>query len=351
MQRKRLRVVHYINQFFGGIGGEDKAHLGPQVREGAVGPGRAIQQVLGERGEVVATAICGDNYFAERTEETAGEIIRLTRPYKPDVLIAGPAFDNGRYGIACGAVCRAVQDGLNIPTVTAMYHENPGVGLFHKDVYIIQTGNSVRTMNEAVTGIVNLAIKLASGQKIGKPAEEGYIPRGIIVNETVDRIGAERVVTMLLNKLRGKPFESEVSQPKYDRVAPAFGIKDISSAVIALLTDGGLVPMGNPDRIESSGATHFGKYSLKGSDALKPEEFDVSHAGYDPVFVREDPNRLVAVDVMRELEKEKIIGRLYENFYSTTGVATTVENARNMGQAIAKELKSAGVSGVILTST
>ena len=64
-----LRIVHYLNQFFGGIGGEDKASEGPQLKEGLIGPGRAVQDVLKERGEVVATVICGDNYFVERTEE------------------------------------------------------------------------------------------------------------------------------------------------------------------------------------------------------------------------------------------------------------------------------------------
>ena len=57
-----LKVVHYINQFFAGLGGEEKAETGPQIKEGHVGPGMAIRNVLGDRGEVVATVICGDNY-------------------------------------------------------------------------------------------------------------------------------------------------------------------------------------------------------------------------------------------------------------------------------------------------
>ena len=36
---KEIRVVHYINQFFGGLGGEDKADTPPQITEGAAGPG------------------------------------------------------------------------------------------------------------------------------------------------------------------------------------------------------------------------------------------------------------------------------------------------------------------------
>ena len=37
-----LRVVHYINQFFAQIGGEEKADYAPEYREGAVGPGLAL---------------------------------------------------------------------------------------------------------------------------------------------------------------------------------------------------------------------------------------------------------------------------------------------------------------------
>ena len=44
----KLRVVHYINQFFANIGGEEKADYKPELREGNVGPGLAFQQSFGE---------------------------------------------------------------------------------------------------------------------------------------------------------------------------------------------------------------------------------------------------------------------------------------------------------------
>lgn len=351
MQSRVLRVVHYLNQFFGGVGGEDKAYAGPQVKAGPIGPGRAVQEALGDRGQVVATVICGDNYFAERIEEATEEVVQLLSPYQPDVVIAGPAFEAGRYGVACGAVCRAVQNRLGIPAVTGMYKENPGLDLFRRDVYMIQTEQSVKGMVEAVSRMVSIAFRLATNEKIGRPSEEGYFPRGLITNEVSEQTGAERVVAMLLTKLRGQPFESEVPLPRYDRVKPVPGIKDIRSATIALVTDGGLVPRGNPDRIESKLATRFGSYSIKGENALNPEDYQVSHIGYDSVFVTQDPNRLVPVDVMRDLEKERVIGRLHETFYATTGVGTPVENAKRIGQAIAGQLEAGGVSGVILTST
>jgi len=47
-----LRVVHYVNQFFGGIGGEDQAHVGVTVKAGAVGPGRLLEAALGDGARV-----------------------------------------------------------------------------------------------------------------------------------------------------------------------------------------------------------------------------------------------------------------------------------------------------------
>jgi betaine reductase len=346
-----IRVVHYINQFFGGIGGEDKAHLSPRVTDGAVGPGRAIQAALGKEGQVLATVICGDNYFAENIAGASEEVIKMIKSYDPDIVIAGPAFNAGRYGIACGAVCKAVQDQLKIPAVTGMYRENPGLDLYRQEIYILETRDSARTMSEAVAKMVGLAQKLAAREKVGSPSEEGYFSRGVLVNEISEKIGAERVVDMLLSKLRGEPFETEVARPTYDRVKPAPAIKDMRKAKIALVTDGGLVPKGNPDRIEIRTATRYGRYDIRNVETLDPANYEVSHEGYDSFLVRQDPNRLVPVDVMRELENEGVIGQLHDKFYSTTGVANIVMVMKSLGERIAQELKVEEVSGVILTST
>ncbi len=70
------RVVHYLNQFFGGVGGEEQANLPVEAREGPVGPARALQQLMGERGTVVATIVCGDNYINERMESALSTVKR-----------------------------------------------------------------------------------------------------------------------------------------------------------------------------------------------------------------------------------------------------------------------------------
>ena len=52
---EKIRVVHYINQFFAGMGGEEQAGQPPERRDGAVGPGRAFVGAFGDQAEIVAT--------------------------------------------------------------------------------------------------------------------------------------------------------------------------------------------------------------------------------------------------------------------------------------------------------
>ena len=120
-----MRVVHYLNQFFGGLGGEENADLPPQTQTGAVGPGRLLEQLLGSGSQVVSTVICGDNYAAENLSAVASAVGDAVRDAQADLVIAGPCFQAGRYGTAAGEVCAAVQAQLGVPAVTAMALENP----------------------------------------------------------------------------------------------------------------------------------------------------------------------------------------------------------------------------------
>jgi glycine reductase len=346
-----LRVVCYVNQFFGTLGGEDKAGVGPQLTAGAVGSARAVQQALGESGTVVATVICGDNYVAEQPERAVAELLALVAAQRPDLVVAGPAFLAGRYGVACGALCVAVQRDLKVPAVTGMHAENPGVDLYRRQAYVVQTGAEATRMLDEARRLVTLGLKLVRGDAVGAPAVEGYFARGMTHNTVVARNAAERATAMLLEKLAGRPFESEVPLPDFQSVAAPRLIKTLEGATIALVTDGGLVPQGNPDKIEALAATRFGAYSIEGKTGLDAAQYDNVHRGYDTTYVKQDPHRLVPVDVARELEQAGAIGKLHETVYSTTGVATTLAHSARMGREIAEQLRAAGVDAVILTST
>ncbi len=347
----KIKVVHYINQFFAGIGGEEKADIKPEVREEVIGPGMALNAGFKGEAEIVATVICGDSYFNENVEEAKAEILEMVKKYEPDLFIAGPAFNAGRYGVACATITAAVQEELGIPAMTAMYEENPGVDMFRKDLYIVATKNSAAGMRDAVNKMVPLALKLAKGEEIGTPDEEHYHARGIRKNFFADKRGSARAVDMLIKKLKGEEFQTEYPMPDFDRVEPNPAVKDISKATIALVTSGGIVPKGNPDHIESSSASKYGKYDIEGFEDLTSETHETAHGGYDPVYANEDADRVLPVDVLREMEKEGKIGKLHRYFYATVGNGTAVKNAKAFGEEIGKELKEAGVDAVILTST
>ncbi|SHH94620.1 glycine reductase [Sporanaerobacter acetigenes DSM 13106] len=348
---EKIRVVHYINQFFAGIGGEEKADYKPEVREGVVGPGMALNAGFKGEAEIVATVICGDSYFNENLEEAKKEVIEMVKKYNPDLFIAGPAFNAGRYGVACGTITDAVQSELGIPVLTGMYEENPGADMFKKSVYIVSTKNSAAGMRDAVSKMVPLALKLVKNEEIGSPEEEGYMSRGIRKNFFAEKRGSERAVEMLIKKLKGEEFVTEFPMPDFDRVEPNPAVKDLSKAKIALVTSGGIVPKGNPDHIESSSASKYGKYDIEGFDNLTSETHETAHGGYDPVYANEDPDRVLPVDVLRDLEKEGKIGSLHRYFYTTVGNGTAVASAKGFAAEYAKELVADGVDAVILTST
>ena len=346
-----MRIAHYLNQFFGGIGAEEHAGKGLTIRDVAVGPGKLFESLLGADVQVVFTFICGDNYAVENQADLTAAVLEKLRAKKVDLFVAGPCFEAGRYGMAAGALCRAVQSELGIPAVAAMSEGNPGVDLHRDALYIIDSGSSTVKMREVLEKMAKLGRKLIVGDAIGVPAEEGYFRRGWLRDQLVEKTAATRLVDMLLAKMRGEPFESEMPPTAFVPVPIPAAVKDMSKAKVMLITDGGLVPKGNPDRIEGTAATRWGSYNIEGRDDLRAEDYEVSHGGYDTRFVEEDPDRLVPLDALREMEKNGVIGKLHDEFLSTCGRSNPLSNTRRLGREMVKKVKQEGVDAVILTST
>lgn len=346
-----MRIVHYLNQFFGGVGGEEAAGASLEERQAAVGPGRLLEQTLGADAKVVKTLICGDNYAVEHQEEVTASVVAQVRDAQADLFVAGPCFDAGRYGMAAGALCVAVQTELGIPVVTAMHEENPGADLYREALYIADSGKAASQMKDVMARMVGLAHKLLADEAIGAPREEGYLPRGLIRDQFVEKSSAERLVDMVMAKVTGEAFETEMPATTFAPIAKPKGVADLSNAKVMLITDGGLVPTGNPDNIEGVAATRWGAYDITGVDDLAGEDYEVSHGGYDPRFVRDDPDRLVPLDAMRALENEGVIGKVHDEFLSTSGLSNPLSNTRRLGREMAEKVKKEGVDAVILTST
>jgi len=347
----KFKVVHYINQFYAGIGGEEFADHKPEIRDGSVGPGLAFTASFGDKAEIIKTIVCGDSYFNENVEQAKKTILDMVREADADIFIAGPAFNAGRYGVACGTISDAVSQELKIPVLTGMYWENPGADLFKDKLFIVATKNSAAGMRDAVPVMAKLALKLAGNEAIGASIEEGYLPNNTRVNFFEKERGSRRAVDMLLKKMAKEPFVTEYPMPDFDRVEPNPAVKDFKSATVAIVTSGGIVPKGNPDRIESSSASKYGEYDISGVNDLTAETYETAHGGYDPVYANADADRVLPVDVMRDFESEGIIGKLYNKFYTTVGNGTSTKSSKQFAAEYAQKLKNDNVQAVILTST
>lgn len=345
------KAILYINQFFGQIGGEDKADFSPVIKEGLVGPAIELNKSL--NAEVTHTIICGDNFMGSNTKEAVNIILDFLKDKEFDIFIAGPAFQAGRYGAACGTICKVIKEKFNVPVISSMHEENPGVEMFKKDMYILKGGKSAAKMRDDIKSMTSLGNKLLNSEEVLGVDKEGYYERGIRhqVFREDQKPASDRVVEMLVKKLNNEPFETELKIPVLDRVAIATAIKDLSKSNIAVVNTGGIVPIDNPDRIQSASATRWGRYDIKGIDDLKGGVYKTIHAGFDPAAADTDPDVIVPIDALRAYEKENKIGKLHDYFYSTVGTGTTQAEATRMAKEMIPYLREDNVDGIILVST
>jgi glycine reductase len=341
----RMTIVHYLNQFFAGLGAEEAADHEPVRLDGPQGPGRGLA-AAGIAPDV--TIACGDDYFGEHEADALATLLTLLEELRPDVLICGPSFGSGRYGYACGVLAREAGR-AGVPVVAAMTPDSPGVLAAEGAAYIVPTGSNVAGMRDALPIVASLASRLAAGEPVGDPEAEGYLPRGVRVNVLSDQTAAQRAIDLVLAKLAGD-VRTEV-EPRGDRVQPPAPIADLSTTKIALVTEAGCVPQGNPDRLPTRHANVWLRYPIVDIESLDADRYASVHAGFDTAFANEDPNRLVPLDAARALEHAHEFGALHDAFYTTSGVDTPVATAARHGQEIAADLREAQVGAVILTGT
>ena len=335
------RIVHYINQFFAGVGGEDAAGGGPELVDGPVGPGRRLAELLAPEHEIVATVWCGDDVAAG----VVPAIIDLVRSAAPDLVVAGPAFTSGRYGLACARVAASAHQ-AGLLALASMHADNPGLDEAGPAV-VVASGEVARRMAASLDTLAAAARRVLAGEAVGPDdGRIGKLARGTVM---ADASAAARAVDLVLTRLGGDRDATEIPRATFDRVTPAPPVEDTSTVMVALVTEGGLVPDDNPGGLESARATRWLRYPV--GDALPPGSFRSVHGGFSTVWANEDPHRILPLDVGRELEAEGAVGSLFGEYFVTTGNGTSVANARRFGIEWAADLRRSGARAAILTAT
>ena len=341
-----MRIVHYVNQFYAGLGGEDSAGIGPRALDGTVGPGRLLSQLLGDEHHIVATIVCGDDHAASNAA-AAQELLEMARGAGAELLVAGPAFGSGRYGLACARLVAAAHAAA-LPAVASMHPDNPGISEVGK-APVIAAGATAREMRPSVQRLAAAVGKLAAGEAL--TAADGLVTQVARIGQLVDQRSAARAVELVLRRLGGDREATEVPIGGFGAVDPAAPVDKAAGVTVALVTEGAVVPAGNPDRLESARATRWLRYQIEGADTLASGVWESVAGGFATTAANADPNRLVPLDAARTLEREGAIGRLHDEFLVTVGNGTPVATARRFGVEWAAELRKAGVQAAILTAT
>ena len=137
-----------------------------------------------QEAKIACTIYVGDNYFHEHKDDAIKAILDAVGAAEPQVLVAGPAFNSGRYGLSCVEICNAVAKALEIPCLTAMHEENPGVDAYRElgnaRVYLSADGGDDNRHDRcAGDAWRNSPFVSRDGEEIGSALKEGYIGRGI----------------------------------------------------------------------------------------------------------------------------------------------------------------------------
>jgi len=345
-----MRVVFYMNQFFAGIGGEEKADQPPLEMDELLGPSLAMSQIAGSNAQIVKVIVCGDSYFAENQPKALLELMEMIRDSRPDVFLASPAFGSGRNGVATASICSSVAEEMGIPAVTAMHSDNPGVGLVYPG-YALPTAKRAKDMLKVLGKMWNFALKLRREEPIFSAFVEGYLPRGVRKNEMETHTAAQRVLPLLLKKIRGDPYLTEVTLPKYLTAPAPEPVEELNKATVALVTEGGLVPPNNPDNLESWFAENWYRYPIEDLEDFVEGEYKTIHAGFENASINEDPDRLLPLDALKIAEREGRIGKIFGTYLVTTGNGTATSSAKRMGREMAVYLKEEEVDAAIVTGT
>jgi glycine/betaine/sarcosine/D-proline reductase family selenoprotein B len=207
-------------------------------------------------------------------------------------------------------------------------------------------------MSRALAKMAALAAVRLRGEELPSALDGGYLPRGTRRQVVVGRSAAGRAVDMLLGLLAGEapPSEIPLPRPRRERLVAAAPVADLSTATIALVCEGGLVPTGNPDRIPTWQATRWAAYEIP-PEGLRPGRYEVSHGGIDSRWGTAEPNRLVPYDAAAAAVAAGRVGRVLGKYLVTTGNGGRLRDMTLIGREMAETLRAEGADAVVLTST
>ena len=344
----RMTVVHYLNQFFAGLGGEEAADHEPVRLEGPQGPGQ------GARGRRASTSTSRSRAATTGSASTRTTVSRRCSAGSTrrdadvvdlrSVVRLGPVRLRVRCAGARGRAARHPgRGGDDAPTRRACSRARAQRTSCRRP-------RTWRACAMRVPVVASLASRLAAGEPVGTPDEEGYLPRGLRVNVRSDALGAERAVELLLAKLGGE-VRTEIEPPS-DRVAPPRAARRRCRRVVALVTEAGCVPQGNPDRLPTRHANVWLRYPIGDRRRARARGVRLGARGlrHHRGEPRPEPARAAGRGA-RPRRARAVRPGPRRVLHDERRATRRSRSRRGMGQEIGAEIREAGVGAVILTGT
>ena len=156
---------------------------------------------------------------------------------------------------------------------------------------------------------------------------------------------------MLLDKLAGRPYATEIPIESLEPVPIAPPITNLKEFCLAMVSTAGVVKAGNPDGFKMHRNNIWKKYVIDSLDSMTETKWDVRHGGYNNMYMIENPNYGVPLDTCRQLQKEGVFAKLYPHFYTTPGCNGLISAMTRMGQEMAADMKANKVDIALVVST
>ena len=268
-------------------------------------------------------------------------------PVRCRALLSMPVVTGWRRELSVAAV----QSKLGFRLSRAMSEENPGVDLYRDKLYIVDSGTSIAKLRDVIGKMAEL------GKELGRQFDDRTAGRR--------RLSAARLDAGSICRANRRAPAGGHGLGKNGGKAVAIG--DAGDLLCARTDAGGgkrfIESQSDVDYRWWAGAQRKSRTGLKAqprlagdltdreNDDLRGEDYEISHGGYDPQFVQEDPDRLVPLDAMREMEGSVSSASCTMNLSPPAAGPTRFPIRGAWAGRWLNEVKQAGVDAVILTST
>lgn len=173
-----MKVLMIFDQTQAGLGGKESTDLPLGGKMMAIGSCNMFErQVKDAGGKIVGTLYCGNKTFMDNPDLVSKKFAAMAKKIKPDVVICGPCFNYGEYGIMAAHTAQVINEHTDIPSFAIMSQEcEKAINDYKNKVHILKMPKKGGTgLNQALSNMVTFAKMLVEKQDVSAFVKEhGY---------------------------------------------------------------------------------------------------------------------------------------------------------------------------------